>query len=61
MYKVLAFTLFLAGCSSTTKPVTYSDVVNYNTSTTYSKHCFSIWDNTHRGYVERKICGNHIP
>jgi hypothetical protein len=23
--------------------------------------CASIWQNTHRGYVERRVCGNHIP
>jgi hypothetical protein len=23
--------------------------------------CASIWQNTPRGYVERRVCGNHIP
>ena len=23
--------------------------------------CAVVWENTHRGYVERQVCGNHIP
>lgn len=23
--------------------------------------CYSTWENTRRGYVERRICDNHIP
>ena len=56
MYKVLVLVLFLGGCSSTTK----STIENYNPvympPTVHVKHCYSTWDNTSRGYVERKIC-----
>ena len=24
-------------------------------------NCYTMWDNTPRGYVERRVCGNHIP
>jgi hypothetical protein len=24
-------------------------------------HCYAYWENTRRGYVERTVCGNHIP
>ena len=24
-------------------------------------HCYTMWENTPRGYVERRVCGNHIP
>ena len=23
--------------------------------------CYVTWENTHRGYVERRVCENHIP
>jgi len=23
--------------------------------------CYTYWQNTPRGYVERRVCGNHIP
>jgi len=23
--------------------------------------CYAYWENTRRGYVERTVCGNHIP
>jgi len=23
--------------------------------------CYMYWENTHRGYVERRVCENHIP
>ena len=24
-------------------------------------NCYVYWENTHRGLVERRVCGNHIP
>ena len=23
--------------------------------------CYTVWENTYRGYVERRVCDNHIP
>jgi hypothetical protein len=27
----------------------------------HERRCATIWDRTPRGYVERRVCGNHIP
>ena len=56
MYKVLALTLFLGGCSSTVKTTTETYNPVYMPPTVHVKYCYSTWDNTPRGYVERKIC-----
>ena len=69
--------LVLAGCNATVRPVidleTRSRVITPSYSTYYQpipeprpmfhhqRRCAVVWDRTPRGYVERQVCGNHIP
>jgi hypothetical protein len=74
VFLVCGLGLFLAGCNATvytprpmvidleTRPPVYVPR-NYHLPPPryYGHRCATVWDRTHRGYVERRVCGNHIP
>lgn len=76
VFLVCGLGLFLAGCNATvytprpmiidleTRPPVYLPRSYDLPPPRYHNHqrsCATVWDRTHRGYVERHVCGNHIP
>lgn len=62
--------LFLAGCNATVPvvidletraPVVVPRSYDLPPPRYYGHRCATVWDRTPRGYVERQVCGNHIP
>jgi hypothetical protein len=74
---VSALALTLAGCNATVRPsvdvyvptprhhIDLYGAAPYPAPRPYYRptrsRCATVWQHTHRGYVERQVCGNHIP
>ena len=76
MKRIVAVSLIalgLAGCNATVRPAVdvyvpaptprpyYEERTRLVLPPAPRYRCASVWDRTPYGYVERKVCGNHIP